>query len=220
MCSSRSPKSAAFSVLQPLLVLRDKARALAEGIALAFACRHIGGRQAAVLPAVDHRGQGARRPALLVDVCGLDQLLHQAQLVVGVQDGEIGFEPRQLGMAAQHLGADGMEGAEPLHALDHAADQGADALLHLARRLVGEGDGEDLARPGAARGEDVGEARGQDARLAGAGAGQHQHRAVGRQHGLALLRVEAGEIGRLARNRRGLRSRTARSPNASSSGSR
>ena len=28
----------------------------------------------------------------------------------------------------------------------HAADQVADALLHLARRLVGEGDGEDLAR--------------------------------------------------------------------------
>ena len=56
----------------------------------------------------------------------------------------------QLGMAAQHLDADGVEGAEPRHALDRPADQLADALLHFARRLVGEGDGEDLARPGAA----------------------------------------------------------------------
>ena len=72
-----------------------------------------------------------------------------------------------------------------------------DALLHLARRLVGEGDGEDLARPGLAGGDQVGEAGGQRGGLAGAGAGQHQHRALGRQHRLALRRVEAGEIGGL-----------------------
>ena len=53
------------------------------------------------------------------------------------------------------------------------------------------------ARP---RGEDVGDARRQHARLAGAGAGQNQHRAVERFDGRALLRIEAVEIGR-----RGLR---------------
>ena len=106
-------------------------------------------------------------------------------------------------MAAQHLGADGMEGAQPLHALDHAADQGADALLHLARRLVGEGDAQDLPRPGAAGGQDMGQAGGQHPGLAGARAGQHQHRAVHRLHRLALFLVQAGEIGRFARNRRG-----------------
>ena len=48
------------------------------------------------------------------------------------------------------LRADGVERAEPRHALGDGADERADALLHLARRLVGEGDGEDLR--GAARG--------------------------------------------------------------------
>jgi hypothetical protein len=45
-----------------------------------------------------------------------------------------------------------MEGAEPLHALDGAADEIADAMLHLARRLVGEGDGKDLPGAGGAGG--------------------------------------------------------------------
>jgi hypothetical protein len=69
------------------------------------------------------------------------------------------------------------------------ADQHADALLHFARRLVGEGDGEDLAREGAAGGQDVGDAGGQHARLAGAGAGQHQNRAFGGFHRKALFGV-------------------------------
>ena len=122
----------------------------------------------------------------------------QPDLVVDVENGEVAFQPDQLGMAAQDLDTDGMEGAEPRHALDHLADDLADAVLHLARRLVGEGDGEDLAGPGAAEAEDVGDPHGEHAGLAGAGAGQHQHRAVERLHRLALLRVEPGEIGRAA----------------------
>ena len=70
--------------------------------------------------------------------------------------------------------------------------------FHLARRLVGEGDREDFARPGAPGGENVGDAHGEHAGLAGAGAGQHQHRAVERLDGKPLLRVQAGEIGRRA----------------------
>ena len=70
--------------------------------------------------------------------------------------------------------------------------------LHLARGLVGEGDGEDLARPGQPGGDEVGEPGGQRRGLAGARAGEHQHRPFGRQHGLALRRVEA-RAGRRAR---------------------
>ena len=70
--------------------------------------------------------------------------LHEADLVVGVEDGEVRLQADQLGVAAQDLGADGVEGAEPGHALGGAADQRADALLHLARGLVGEGHGQDL----------------------------------------------------------------------------
>ena len=160
--------------------------------------RHVLGQQAAVLPVVHHPGELAGRPALLVDVLGFEQLLDQPDLVVGIEDGEIGLEADQLGMAAQDAGADGVEGAEPRHALDAGADQLADALLHLAGGLVGEGHRQDFGRPGALGGEDMGDAGGQHARLAGAGAGQHQQRALGGQHGVALFLVEALEVvGRL-----------------------
>ena len=93
-------------------------------------------------------GEHTRRPALLVDILRREQLLEQPDLVVGVENGEGRLEVDELGMAAQDLDADGVERAEPRHAFDRAADQLADALLHLARRLVGEGDGEDLRRAG------------------------------------------------------------------------
>ncbi len=98
-------------------------------------------------------------------------------------------------MAAEDLHADGMEGTEPGHALDHAPDQLAHAALHLPRRLVGEGDGEDLRRPRPAEPQDMGDAGGEHARLAGAGAGEHEKRAIQRLHRLALLGVQRFEIG-------------------------
>ena len=106
------------------------------------------------------------------------------------------LQPDKFGMAAQQLDADGVEGADPGHALDGRADQHADALLHLARGLVGEGDGEDLARECTAGRQDMGDAGGEHAGLAGAGAGQHQHRAFQRFDGFPLLRIQAGEITR------------------------
>ncbi len=186
---------------QPLLILAIERTPLAVGVGMRFAIGHLFGAKAAVLPVVDKAGERARRPALLVDVLRFDQLLHQAQLVVSIQDGEVGFEAGQLRMAPQHARADGMEGAQPLHPLHHAADEGADALLHLARRLVGEGDGEDLPGPGSAGGEDVGQPGGQHAGLAGAGAGQHQHRTIDGEHRLALFGIEPGQIGWLMRRR-------------------
>ena len=191
--------------LQPLLKRLVEFQPLAVGEHGGFARRHLLGREPAVLPAVDQHRQHARRPALLVDVLGFQKLLEQPDLVVDVENGEVGFQPDQLGVAAQNLHADRMEGAEPRHALDHVADDVADAVLHLARRLVGEGDGEDFARPGAADGEDVGDAHGEHAGLAGAGAGQHQHRAVERLDRQPLLGIEPGEIRR--RRRRGARAR-------------
>ena len=186
-----------------------------EGLALGGVEHRRG--QAAVLPAVDQPGELARGPALLVEVGGEDELLEQAQLVVGVEDGEVRLQADELGVAAQHARGDAVEGAEPRHALDRAAGNGGDALLHLARRLVGEGDGEDLARPGLAGGDEVGEARGQSGGLAGAGASQHQHRPLGRQHRLALRRVEAGDD-KQARGRRGEAGQGIRASNRRRSG--
>ena len=183
-------------LLEALLVGGVQRRSLALGEREGLPARHFVGREAAVLPAVDQGGQLARRPAVLVQPLALDHLLDEADLVVGVEDGEARLEPHQLGVTAQDLDADGMEGAEPGHALHGAADQVADALLHLARRLVGEGDGQDLGAARAAGAHDVGNACREHARLAGAGAGQHQHGAVHSLDGGALLGVEIGHVGR------------------------
>ncbi len=108
-----------------------------------------------------------------------------------------GFEADELGVTAQNLDADRMEGAEPRHAFDDAADEPADPLLHFARRLVGEGDGEDLAGPGLAGGQEMGKPGRQHARLAGAGAGKHEQGPVEPLDRGALLRVQRFEIGGL-----------------------
>ena len=164
---------------QARLVFRIKLAAHAIGKTMGFAGGHFFRHKAAVLPAVNEMGELAGGPALFIDVVGGEELLEQADLVIRIEDGKAGFEPRQFRMIAQDLDADGMEGAKPGHALDHAADEVADALLHFARRLVGEGDRQHLAGPGLAGGQDMGEPGGQHAGFSGAGAGQHEQRAFG-----------------------------------------
>ncbi len=128
--------------------------------------------------------QHPRRPAPLVDIGGGDDLLHQAQLVVGVEDGEVGLEPDRLGMAAQDARGDRMEGAEP-HAPRRRAPIIASSRSRISRAaLLVKVTASDLAGKGAARREDMGEPRRQHPGLAGAGAGQHQHRPVDRRDGL------------------------------------
>src|SRR5690606_31180966 len=138
--------------------------------------------------------QLARRPAILVHTTRLDDLLQEAELIIGVEDREAALQTHQLRVAAQDPGADRVEGSEPGHAFDSTADELPDAFFHLARRLVGEGDGEDLSRPRAAGGKDVGDARREHARLAGAGAGQDQHGALERFDGRALRLIETRAV--------------------------
>ena len=190
--------------LEPLLIGRIDRLAAPVGEIAALAGGNIGRHQPAVLPAVDHRGEQPRRPALLVDVGRADDLLHQPDLVVGVENREIVLEPHEFRVTAQDFRADRVKRAEPGHALDRLADHRGDAQLHLARGFVGEGDGEDLRWVRAAGGEDVRDAGGQHPRLAGTRAGQHQQRPVERLDRLALLRVQPFEIGR-PRRRAGAR---------------
>jgi hypothetical protein len=186
--------------LQPLLILRVHGRALAVGISFALRRIDLTWLPAAILPAVDQPGELARWPAFLFEIGGGDQLLQQPQLVVGVEDGEVGLQPDQLRVPPQHLGADRVEGAEPRHPLDRIADDAPDPLAHLARGLVGERHRQDFGRPGAAGGDEVGQPRRQRRRLARSRAGEHQHRPLGRQHRLALWIVEAAEITGLRRS--------------------
>ncbi len=141
--------------LQPLLIGRIKLAALAVAKHRGFTGWHLRWRQSAILPAVDQPGQHPRRPALVVDVLGLQKLLQQTDLVVGIEHGEIGFQLHQFGMEPQDASADGMERAEPWHALDRLAEHLAEPVLHLARRLVGEGDGENFLGPRAASRENM-----------------------------------------------------------------
>ena len=194
--------------LEAVLIGGIELLALAAGEARGLARGHLLGQEAAVLPIVDHVGEHARGPALLVDVLGGELLFEEPQLIVRIQDGEIGLEPDQLRVPAQDLRAYGMEGAEPGHALHHLSDHGPDAKLHLAGGLVGEGDGQDIAGACAAGREDVGDARGEDARFPGPRAGQHQHRPFERFDREALLRIEVGQI-RRPRGRAGARSNPA-----------
>ena len=110
---------------QAVLVGGVKLGAAAGGEGFGLAGVDLVGGPAAVLPAVDQAGELARGPALLVEVGGADQLLEHAELVVGVEDGEVGLEADQLGMAAEHPRGDRVEGAEPRHALDRAAARSA-----------------------------------------------------------------------------------------------
>ena len=105
-------------------------------------------------------------------------------------------------MRAQNLDANGVESAEPGHALDHPADQMADPLLHLAGGLVGKGDAQDLTGPGTPGREDVSKPGGKHPGLAGPGASEHEERPVRRLDRSALLRIEALEIRRLGAGER------------------
>ncbi len=98
-------------------------------------------------------------------------------------------------MAAQDLRGDGVEGAQPGQTLDLFADDRADAGLHLAGGLVGEGHRQDVPGLRLAGRQNMRQPRGQNPRLAGARARQHQHGAVHRLDRGALFRVQPVQIG-------------------------
>ena len=179
---------------ESLLIRRVEFAALAIGEGVRFTRRNRIRSEAAIFPAVDPDRQSARRPALFVDVGGGDRLLHQAHLIVGVENGEVGFQSDELGAPTQNFCGDGMKRAEPWHALGDLADKRGDAMLHLARRLVGERHREDIERTRLSRRDDVGDACGENAGLSRAGACKDKNRAVRRLDRLALLRVQPVEI--------------------------
>ena len=77
-------------------------------------------------------------------------------------------------MSPHDFGADGVEGAEPLHAFDNAADEIADAVLHFLGGFVGEGYSHDLAGERLAGRQKVTNTGCEHARFAGASACQHE----------------------------------------------
>ena len=97
--------------------------------------------------------------------------------------------PMAGAFAAQETGAERVKRRDP-HAAAVGAEQRLDAAAHLLGRLVGEGDRKDFVRLGVAVADEVRDAAGDDARLAGPGAGQDQQRPADVQDRFALFGVE------------------------------
>ena len=83
-----------------------------------------------------------------------------------------------------------MEGRNVRPSLEALRQQPGHALLHLVGGFVRERHRQDFFRPDAASGNQIGDAKSDDARLAAARAGQYQHRAFQVLNGFALLRIE------------------------------
>jgi 23S rRNA (uridine2552-2'-O)-methyltransferase len=92
-------------------------------------------------------------------------------------------------MAAQKTSTNAVERARP-YIPRHLADLGLATLDQLARRLVGEGDCEDLVRRGETFLEKASDAMHEHSRLSAAGTGEDQQSAVAVFHGFTLRRIE------------------------------
>src|SRR2546426_275965 len=137
------------------------------------------GRDVLVLAAADERDERlevsrgiAERP--VVRERQLEEPVAEEDGLLGaVQHAEVGRETDLERVLAQDAIAEGVERRD----LDVGVAVGherVDALLHLGGGLVGEGEREDLVRPGPARGDEPGDTSRDDGGLAGSGAGDDQ----------------------------------------------
>ena len=157
-------------------------------------------RRRGLAPVLELAQQGENSPGVGLFALGRDaaqNFFHGRELLGFVVDDEVALVAEGLDVGAQDADAQGMERAQgralgrfpvALPGLQ-VRQQLVDALLHLARGLVREGDGQDVLRRDALV-DEVRDAVGDDARLAGARPGQDQNRAVKGLSGLALLRIQ------------------------------
>lgn len=88
-----------------------------------------------------------------------------------------------------------MEGGDAQTATLLAVQQLADPLLHLPRRLIGEGDGGDGVGRIATLLNEVGDLAGDDAGFAATGTGKDEEGAINGSNGFPLAWVEIGAGG-------------------------
>ena len=137
----------------------------------------------------------------------LRSLLEQPQLIVGVENGEIGFQTHQLGVPAQHLAP--IEWKVPIQGSPSGSPVSASMRSRISRAaLLVKVTASNLVAPRASGREEMRDAGGQHAGLADARPRQHQHRTVERLDGAALFGIERIEIGGGARRTRALGDRT------------
>ncbi len=154
-------------------------------------------------------GQNCRGISLRIRGGNLRQdLFEDAKLLRFVIDDEVALVAEFLDVLPQNAHAQGVKGANgggqrgrggrggrgaarrlAPGSSQPFADQLGDPLLHLARRLVGECDAQNVAGGNPAL-DEMRHAMRNHPRLAGSRAGQDQDRAVNRLHGQSLLRVK------------------------------
>ena len=166
-----------------------------------------------VLGAGDHRLHGARGERLGGMAALVHEAAHQRHAVVLVVDGEPPGEAEPLRLAPEQAGRERVEGPDP-EAGRIAPEELRDPVLHLARRLVGEGDGEDPVGGDSMALDQAGDAGGEHAGLPRPGPGEHQQRPMDVLHRLALRGIQGSEpivggggFGHAVRSARGRRTR-------------
>ena len=120
-------------------------------------------------------------------------------LAIIIEDGEVFRQVDHCGMTAQDVRADRVEVSNTDLASAMIAEHACEALLHLARSLPSEGDGQNfgwLSKPAL---DDVGDAIGKNCRLAGAGTSHDDQWTFGCFSGEALLLVQAAQKVTLSR---------------------
>ena len=147
-----------------------------------------------VLQVRDLGGHLLRRELLGVELEFAADQRHQALGVRLVVDGKRRGIAEPLGLPAQDAHAGRVERHHP-HGPGPRADQGGDAAGHLAGRLIGEGNGQDLVRCHVPRGQQVSDPVREHAGLPRARAGHDQQRAALVHHGSALLWIESVKEG-------------------------
>ena len=125
------------------------------------------------------------QPVFVVDA------LQNRLLILLVQHHKVGRVGEGRNVLLQNFVAGAVEGQNPPAVL--VGQVGADAPLHLPRRLVGKGDGKDMLGRHAERLGDVHIARRQNLRLSAPRARRHAHIPLRFLHGGKLLRVQFAE---------------------------
>ena len=171
---------------------------LRDGLLVRVIACHAGcvpfGADQLVLQRGDAVAHGLGGELLGVQVELFNNEAQQALRVGRIVDSEGGLQTQRGGLTAQHAHAEAVEGRDP-HVLGARADQRLDTFTHFGGSLIGEGDGENLAGGRAVGCEQVGDAVGEHAGLAGAGARDDEQGRAGVQHGFFLAFVEPGGEG-------------------------
>jgi len=135
--------------------------------------------------------QAADALSRILDLELFEGKLHDGGLVVRVINFEIPRQTEPGGLPAQHPGAKGVERADPriIKGKSLPDQQVADALLHLSRRLIREGNGKDRAARHALL-DEVSDAIRNGARFSRPRTGENQDRAFQCCRGFALSGIQ------------------------------